>query len=307
MALAGLAGLVLAVKAVLGIDPARNVADLAERQGVPTLCEFFGLPLARRLVAEGRCADLVVANNVIAHVADLNGVAAGITTLLKPSGVAVLEFPYVGEMIERVEFDTIYHEHLCYFSMSAIRQLFARHGLSLFEVERLTIHGGSLRIYLQPRTTAPPPSPAVRRLETEEDGKGMNARDYHLGFAANVDRLKSRLMDELGRRKRERQRLAAYGASAKGSTLMNSCGLGAETLDYVVDRSTLKQGLYTPGNHLPILAPEALLERRPDAVLLLTWNFADEILRQQTEYLMRGGEFIIPGPEVRVVGQDVLN
>jgi len=290
---------------VLGIDPARNIAGAAEQKGVPTLCEFFGLELATRLVAEGRRADLVLGNNVIAHVADLNGVAAGIAELLKPSGVAVLEFPYLGEMIERVEFDTIYHEHLCYFSLHAIRALFERHDLRLFDVERLPIHGGSLRIFLRPQAVACEVSAAVEQLEAAEHESGMTEAAYYRGFADRVEQLKRQVLTELARRKSAGQSLVAYGASAKGSTLMNYFGLGRETFDYVVDRSTVKPGMYTPGNHLPILAPQELLDSLPDAALLLTWNFPEEIFRQQAEYLNRGGEFIVPLPEVRTVRREI--
>jgi SAM-dependent methyltransferase len=290
----------------LGIEPAENIAREAEDAGVPTLCEFFGNELAQRLKGEGRAADVVIGNNVLAHVADTNGFAAGVAALLKPSGCAVFEFPYVGDMIANTEFDTIYHEHLCYFSLRAVRALFARHGLRLVDVERLPIHGGSLRVFLQPEAAAPGPSAAVAALADEETERGMTGADFYRAFAAKVENLKSGLVAELRRRKDAGQAIAAYGASAKGSTLLGYCGIGAETLDFICDRSTVKQGRFAPGNHLPILAPEALLERRPDAVLLLTWNFADEILRQQEEYLGLGGEFIVPVPEVRTVGKEAL-
>jgi len=290
----------------LGIEPAENIAQEAEDAGVPTLCEFFGRELAQRLKGEGREADVVIGNNVLAHVADTNGFADGVAVLLKPSGCAVFEFPYVGDMIANTEFDTIYHEHLCYFSLHAVRALFARHGLRLVDVERLPIHGGSLRVFLQPGTGAPGPSPAVSALADEETERGMTGPEFYRAFADKVGDLKSGLVAELRRRKDAGQSIAAYGASAKGSTLLGYCGIGAETLDFICDRSTVKQGRFAPGNHLPILPPEALLARRPDAVLLLTWNFADEILRQQEEYLRAGGEFIVPVPEVRTVGKEAL-
>jgi SAM-dependent methyltransferase len=289
---------------VLGCEPARNVAEVAERRGVRTVREFFGLDLARRLASEGVRADALVGNNVLAHVADLHGLAEGVGLLLAPGGVAVFEFPYVADMVGATEFDTIYHEHLCYFSLHAARSVFARHGLFVVDVERHAIHGGSLRVFLA--RDAAPASPAVGALLDEEAATGVTAEAYYRRFAGQVARLRDRLLRELRGRKAAGQRLAAYGASAKGSTLMNAFGIGADLLDFVVDRSTVKQGLHTPGNRLPILPPGALLERRPDAVLLLTWNFAEEIFRQQRAFLESGGTFVVPVPEVRCVGAEVL-
>jgi len=289
---------------VLGIEPAANVARTATAGGVRTEIAFFGSELAKRLRGDGLRADVVIANNVLAHVADLNGIAAGIATLLTDDGLAAIEFPYVGDMIEAVEFDTIYHEHLCYFSLHAASAVFARHGLAVTDVERHAIHGGSLRIYLE--RAGRMAGDAVARLLDEESRRGMDAARFYEDFAARVTKLRDELMRELRRRKAAGQRLAAYGASAKGSTLMNAFGIGADLLDFVADRSTVKQGRYTPGNHLPIVAPEALMEKRPDAVLLLTWNFAEEIFRQQAAYLSAGGTFVLPIPEVRAVGKEVL-
>jgi len=290
---------------VLGIEPAGNIAAAAEASGVRTENSFFGLELARRLRAEGVRADVVIANNVLAHVADLDGTASGIATILAGDGLAAIEFPYVGDMIDAVEFDTIYHEHLCYFSLHAVSAVFARHGLSVTDVERHPIHGGSLRIYLE--RAGNDVSAAVRRLLDEESARGMNAARFYEDFAARVKSLGRDLVGELRKRKAAGQTLAAYGASAKGSTLMNAFGIGVELLDFVADRSTVKQGRYTPGNHVPIVGPEALMEKRPDAVLLLTWNFADEIFRQQAAYLNAGGTFVVPIPSVRTVGKEVLS
>jgi SAM-dependent methyltransferase len=292
---------------VLGIEPATNIARIAqEERGIPTVCDFFGEALARRLKDEGRLADVIHANNVLAHVADLNGVVGGFAELLKPTGVAVIEVPYVRDMIDHCEFDTIYHEHLCYFSLTALDRLFRRHRLVIRDVEKLSIHGGTLRIYAGRMSqngddAGEEVSTEVRRMLEEEKAWGVDEAQFYLGFGEKVSRLREELLRVLGDLKAQGKRIAVYGASAKGSTLLNYFGLGRETLDFVVDRSTVKQGYYTPGTHLAIHAPERLLEEMPDCVLLLTWNFAEEILEQQGEYRRRGGRFIIPIPSVRIV------
>jgi SAM-dependent methyltransferase len=288
---------------VLGIEPAGNIAQVArEQRGIPTLNEFFSEELARKLRADNGPADVIHAHNVLAHVADLNGVVAGIAALLAADGVAVIEVPYVKDLIDHCEFDTIYHEHLCYFSLSALDRLFGRHGLVIHDVERLRIHGGSLRLFAtRVEGSAGYRGAAVQALLAEEAGWGVNTLAFYRDFAARVEQLKKSLCDLLANLKHEGRRIAAYGASAKGSTLLNYFGLGRETLEFVVDRSTYKQGRYTPGTHLPIYAPGRLLETMPDYVLLLTWNFAEEVLAQQAEYRNRGGKFIFPIPEVRVV------
>ena len=286
---------------VLGIEPAANIARVArDERGIPTVCEFFGAQLAAELVAGGRAADVVHGNNVLAHVADLNGVVRGIATVLKPRGVAVIEVPYVKDLIDHCEFDTIYHEHLCYFSLTALDRLFRRHGLVIRDVERIPIHGGTLRIFAS-RAEWAIPGEAVTSLLAEEAAWGVDREEFYRGFGAKVERLRASLLELLGGLKAQGRRIAAYGASAKGSTLLNFFGIGADTLEFVVDRSTVKQGRYTPGTHLPILAPERVLELRPDYLLLLTWNFADEILAQQQAFRDQGGRFIIPIPECRVV------
>lgn len=286
---------------VLGVEPARNVARFArEERGIDTLCEFFGEGLARRLAAEGRRADVIHAHNVLAHVADLHGFLAGVALLLKPGGLAVFEVPYVRDMVERVEFDTIYHEHLWYFSLTALCALLRRHGLRVARVERITIHGGSLRLFVE-AGEGRAESASVRRMLAEEERAGVGRTEFYEEFAARSARLRDRLVALLGEIKARGQRVAAYGASAKGTTLLSYCRTGGETLDFVVDRSTFKQGRYTPGTRLPIYPQEKLLEEMPDYVLLLTWNFSEEILRQQEVYLRRGGRFIIPVPEPRVV------
>ena len=291
---------------VLGIEPATNIARIAEAErGVSTICDFFGAALGERLASEGRRADVIHANNVLAHVADLNGFMRGITRLLKDDGVVVVEVPYVKDMIDRCEFDTIYHEHLSYFSLTALDRLFRRHGLRITDVERLSIHGGTLRVYgginSGAEVTGVNDLSRAGDLLREEIAWGVGELDFYLGFGEKVERLRLELLRLLRKLKAEGKRIAVYGASAKGSTLLNYFGIGKETLDFVVDRSTVKQGYYTPGTHLEIHAPEKLLEAMPDYVLLLTWNFADEILEQQSEYRKQGGRFIVPIPSVKVV------
>ena len=284
---------------VLGVEPAENIARVAEERGIRTRCAFFGENEARALAAEGLRCDVFHANNVLAHVADLNGFAAGLAMVLKPGGIASIEVPYLRDLIENIEFDTIYHEHLCYFSSTALDRLFARHGLTLCDVERIPIHGGSLRAFVVHAGGVR--SPAVASLLAEEDRLGMTSAGYFADFAARVADLKRDLVALLTKLKQEGRTLAAYGASAKGATLLNHFGIGRDLLDYVVDRSPAKQGKLTPGTHLPIVPPAVLLERRPDHVLLLTWNFVDEILEQQSVYRAAGGKFIVPVPEIRIV------
>lgn len=285
---------------VLGIEPAENVARVAEQRGIPTRVEFFGDALARELVAEGRRADVILGYNVMAHVPDQNGFVAGLAELVKHGGIVVIEVPDAAKMLEIVGFDTIYHEHLCYFSLSALRVLFARHNLGVFRVQELPLHGGSLRVYAAP-TGLRAAEPSVAELLERDREQGLVDGRAWRSFGARVETLRGELLSLLNRLRAEGRRLAAYGAAAKGATLVNYFGLGADRIEFVADRSPHKQGRYMPGVHIPIRDADALAHEQPDDCLLLAWNFADEILEQQEPYRRAGGRFIVPLPEPRLL------
>ena len=283
---------------VLGIDPADPPAQAAIKIGVDTIVDFFTAELAGQLADKGIQADVLHANNVLAHVADTNGFVEGIARLLKPTGVAVLEFPYLLDLIDHCEFDTIYHQHLCYFSVTAVDRLFRRHGLFVNDVRRIPIHGGSLRLFVEPVERV---QPAVTELLALEESLGLTRVEYFKNFGERVAHLRKALLELLEDLNRSGKRVAGYGAPAKGCTLVNYFGIDTRLVPYTVDKNAFKQGRLMSGTHQPIHSPAKLFEDQPDYVLMLPWNFADEILAQQAEYRARGGRFIIPIPELKIV------
>ena len=286
---------------VLGIEPAANVAEAARKKGIPSLVKFFGVDTARALTNEGTQADLLLGNNVLAHVPDLNDFVAGMKIALKPSGILTMEFPHLLELIRHNQFDTIYHEHFSYFSFLTVERVFAKHGLTLFDVEQLPTHGGSLRIYGRHSEAAEPKvNDRVSRLKEVEVDAGLTRLDTYLKFGEQVKETKRKLLDFLIGAKRAGKSIAGYGAPAKGNTLLNYCGVGRDFLDYTVDRSPHKQGLSLPGTHIPIEAPEKIRETRPDYLFILPWNLREEIMNQMSHIREWGGQFVVPIPEVTV-------
>ncbi|MBE7554322.1 MAG: methyltransferase domain-containing protein [Anaerolineales bacterium] len=285
----------------LGIEPAANVAKVAVEKGVPTLVEFFGVESARRLAAAGKQADLLLGNNVLAQVPDLNDFVAGLKILLKPQGVITIEFPHLMCLVAENQFDTIYHEHFSYFSFITAEKIFAAHGLTLFDVEELPTHGGSLRIYGRHRDDlSKPVSERALALKQRELEAGLTDLAYYAAFEEQVKETKRKLLEFLIQVRRAGKRVVGYGAPGKGNTLLNYCGIRTDFLDYTVDRNPYKQGKFLPGTHIPIFHPDKILETKPDYVLILPWNFKDEIMKQMAVIREWGGQFVAPIPELRV-------
>ena len=286
---------------VLGIDPAANVAKVAEERGVPTLVDFFGRDLAERLVAERGQADLVLGANVLAQVPDLNDFVAGISKLLSPQGTTTFEFPHLARLLESMQYDTIYHEHYSYFSLTTIQKVFAAHGLDVVDVEELPSHGGSLRVYGAHVEAPREPAAAVAELLEREEAEGLLEPGRYRRFADDVVESKRALLELLIDLKREGKQVVGYGAPGKGNTLLNYCGIRTDFLDYTVDRNPYKHGRFTPGTHIPILPPERIAETRPDAILILPWNLAREIAEQLAYTKEWGASLIVPIPTATVL------
>ncbi|MDP1589429.1 MAG: class I SAM-dependent methyltransferase [Prosthecobacter sp.] len=284
----------------LGFEPAANIAEVARKNGVETHCEFFGKATAETLRSQKDQADLILGNNVFAHAPDTNDFVAGAAELLKPDGWVAFEFPYGVEMIDKVEFDTIYHEHVYYFTLTPLIPLFARHGMDVFDVERLPIHGGSLRLYACKKGVEAIRD-SVRQTLEAETAQGVSSTGYYRRFSEQAARVKADLIAFFDAQRQSGKSVAAYGASAKGSTLLNYVGDAAKSLEFIADRSTYKQGRLSPGLHVPIVAAEELAARHPDYAVLLVWNFAEEVMAQQHEFRAKGGRFVIPLPQLTVV------
>jgi SAM-dependent methyltransferase len=286
----------------LGIEPAANVAEAARKRGVETLVKFFGRELGAELAAAGKRADLVIGNNVLAQVPDLNSFVAGIANVLSPTGTATLEFPHLQRLIEGNQFDTIYHEHFGYFSLLAVETIFAAHGLTIFDVDELWTHGGSMRIYARPTSDASRPvGPRVIELRAREEALGFRNMATYAAFEERVRETKRRILELLITAKRAGKRIAGYGAPGKGNTLLNYCGIRTDFLDFTVDRNPYKHGRFLPGTHIPCFAPDKIDAEKPDYIFILPWNLKDEIMKQLAHARAWGAQFIIPIPEPQIV------
>ncbi|MEW6380708.1 MAG: class I SAM-dependent methyltransferase [bacterium] len=287
---------------VLGVEPAVNAARVAEEKGIPTVTGFFGAKAARELTEEGKQADLLVGNNVLAHVPDLNDFVEGMNIILKPAGVITLEFPHLVQLMAGRQFDTIYHEHFSYFSFTTVEKVFDAHGLTLFDVEELPTHGGSLRIYARHKEdTSRSLTERVAGLKRREEAFGIADLNTYQNFAERVKETKRKILDFFISVKGEGKRIAGYGAPAKGNTLLNYCGIGTDFLDYTVDRSPHKQGHFLPGTHIPVEHPDKVRETKPDYLVILPWNLKDEIMTQMNSIRDWGGKFVVLIPEVEVI------
>jgi len=286
----------------LGIEPAANVAEAARKRGVPTLVKFFGRELGAELAASGKRADLIIGNNVLAQVPDLNSFVGGIAALLAPTGTCTLEFPHLQRLIEGNQFDTIYHEHFGYFSLLAVETIFAAHGLTIFDVEELWTHGGSIRIYARPTADASRPvGPRVLELRAREEALGFRDMATYAAFEDRVRETKRAILELLIAAKRAGKRIAGYGAPGKGNTLLNYCGIRTDFIEFTVDRNPYKHGRFLPGTHIPCYAPDKIDAEKPDYIFILPWNFKDEILKQLAHAREWGAKFIIPIPEPQIV------
>ncbi len=286
---------------VLGVEPAANVAEVAIKKGIPSVVKFFGQKTAHELVDEGKRADLIVGNNVLAHVPDINDFVGGMKTLLKPGGVITMEFPHLMQLMDGNQFDTIYHEHFSYLSLLIVEKIFAAHGLTVFDVQELSTHGGSLRIYgCHSEDTSKQIGERVTELRAREEVAGFTSLNHYFSFAEKVKETKFKLLEFLIAAKREGKSVAGYGAPGKGNTLLNYCGIRSDFLDYTVDRSPYKQGLLLPGTRIPISHPDKIKQTQPDYVLILPWNLKDEIVKQISYVRDWGGKFVVPIPEVEV-------
>jgi 2-polyprenyl-3-methyl-5-hydroxy-6-metoxy-1,4-benzoquinol methylase len=287
---------------VLGIEPAENVALVAEEKGIPSLVKFFGVRTAKELVSEGKQADLLLGNNVLAHVPDINDFVAGMKIILKPDGILTMEFPHLLQLIEKNQFDTIYHEHFSYLSFLTVERVFAHHGLTLFDVEEIPTHGGSLRIYGKHQEEDKLAiSDRVTKLKEKEIKAGLDKIETYLEFDRKTKAIKRQLLSFLIDAQEKGKTVVGYGAPAKGNTLLNYCGIRTDLLDYTVDRSPHKQGLFLPGTHIPIYDPDKIRETKPDYVLILPWNLKNEVIEQMANIQKWGGKFVVPIPEVTVI------
>jgi SAM-dependent methyltransferase len=286
---------------VLGIEPAANVAKVAEDRGIPSLVRFFGTELAKELAADGRCADLVLGNNVLAQVPDLNDFVEGLKIALKPEGVLTLEFPHLLKLMQLNEFDTIYHEHFSYFSMLTTVRIMEAHGLKVFDVDELKSHGGSLRVYAcRADSTSHPLQPSVAKVLADEKKAGLDSLEGYEGFARQVRETKLALVEFLLTAAKDGKSVAGYGAPGKSATLLHYCGIGKDLIEYTVDRSPYKQDRFLPGNHIPIFHPDRIRETRPDYIVILPWNLKDEIMEQLRFIREWGGRFVVPVPIVTI-------
>ena len=286
---------------ILGIEPAFNIAKIAEEKGIPTITKFFGEDLAKKLVNEGKKADLVIGNNVLAHVPNLNDFISGLNILTHTNGIITLEFPHLLKLLQNNQFDTIYHEHFSYFSLITLEKLFSRHGLVIFDVDELTTHGGSLRIYLKHiDNNQHPISPKVKKLQNIEMESGLTQLKTYENFAVNVNQVKKQLQQFCMDAKNKNKKIIGYGAPAKGNTLLNYCQINNELIEYTVDVNPYKQGLFLPGTKIPIKSPEVIRKDKPDYILILPWNLKDEIMNQHRYISEWGGRFVIPIPEVKI-------